>query len=307
MALVVLIPTTGRFVFNADINPDIHIGLITCCSTLIVLNSLFPLLTDTKRNLSFVIFFILGFATTIIVLLSSDVGFPFQYDATNPTTKRLEIFCAKRTFLNDNNDVTIADTVCKVHRLDYMWSGKLLEAVPEYKTKKHVPTSEECQTMIGCGFPDDWMTGFGFENQGWIINNYDLYIPKRNRVSLNKISAYRIDQKHFNLTMEINGPNDIFVKISTITGVKIESSGPMSITKGSESKFRIFRKPKNLLPIMFWLVVSGWKDENGLMQVVVGGRSWSHKIKQGDNEFVDNHPQWVTPYVYVFDYKYYNF
>ena len=164
--LTVLIPTAGRFVFNADVNPDIHIGLITCCSILVVLNNLFPLLTDSKRNLSFALFFLLGFATTIIILLSSDIGFPFRYDPKHPTTKRLEIFCAKRTFMDVDRVVTITDTVCKTHRLDYMWSGKLMDAVPEYKSKKHVPNSVECQTMIGCGFPDDWMTGFGFEDQG---------------------------------------------------------------------------------------------------------------------------------------------
>ena len=49
--MTVLIPGTGRFVFNYDINPDIHIGLIMCVSTLIIFNNLYPIWIF-KKNLT---------------------------------------------------------------------------------------------------------------------------------------------------------------------------------------------------------------------------------------------------------------
>ena len=309
--MTVLIPSSGRFVFNADINPDIHIGFVVCVSTLILLNSIFPLLLESKYNLYFALAFLLAFVSSIIILFASDIGFPFRYDETNPTTKRLNIFCAKRTFFGVNNTVSKIDTVYNIHRMDYMWSDKLLDAVPEYKIKNQLPNETDCRTMIGCGFPDEWMTGFGFQNQGWLIIESNPIIPEKNRVSVEKVSVVEIENNssRFNLTMEINGPNDIFVELLATKDVEIESSGPSSITMGSLSKFRVFRRSQDLSTIKFWLILSEWKEENGSLHVVAAGRSWNDTMKQGYSNFtfVDNHPKWVAPYVDVLDYKYYIF
>ena len=191
------------------------------------------------------------------------------------------------------------------------WSDKLLDAVPEYKMKKHVPNETDCSAMISCGLPDEWMTGFGFQNQGWLIDNSIPIIPEKNRVSVEKVSVIAIENNssRVNLTMKINGPNDIFVELLATKGLKIESSGPSSITKESLSKFRVFRRSQNLSSIIFWLILSEWKEEYGSLHVVAAGRSWNDIMKQGYSNFtfVDNHPQWVAPYVDVFDYKYYIF
>ena len=309
--MTLLIPSSGRFVFNADINPDLHIGFVVCISTLILLNSIFPLLLESKYNLYFASAFLLAFVSSIMILSASDIGFPFRFDETNPTTKRLNIFCAKRTFLGVNNTVSKIDTVYRIHRMDYTWSDKLLDAVPEYKMKKHLPNETDCSAMISCGFPDEWMTGFGFQNQGWLIDDSIPIIPEKNRVSVEKVSVVEIENNssRFNLTMKINGPNDIFVELLTSKGVEIESSGPSYITKESLSKFRVFRRSQNLSPIKFWLILLEWKEEYGSLHLVAAGRSWNDTMKQGYSNFtfVDKHPQWVTPYVDVFDYKYYIF
>ena len=76
--------------------------------------------------------------------------------------------------------------------------------VPEYKMKKYVPNNTECQTMIGCGFPADWMTGFGFKDQGWLIIDSIPFIAEKNRISVRIASASRIgtNSNSFNITME---------------------------------------------------------------------------------------------------------
>ena len=195
--------------------------------------------------------------------------------------------------------------------MDYMWSDKLLDAVPEYKIKNQLPNETDCRTMIGCGFPDEWMTGFGFQNQGWLIIESNPIIPENNQVSVEKVSVVEIENNpsRFNLTMKINGPNDIFVELLATKDVEIESSGPSSITMESLSKFRVFRRSQDLSTIKFWLILSEWKEENGSLHVVAAGRSWNDTMKQGYSNFtfVDNHPKWVASYVDVLDYKYYIF
>ena len=148
--LTVFIPIMGRTTTLG--NPDISIGLITTLSTIVILAYFFPLLINSKFNLNFALIYIAIFISTFSTLFLSNAGFPFHYDTNFPTTKRLNIFAAKRTFVETNGTIIKSDSLYKIDRQDYTGNKVLSNAIPEYKTKLVYPNKENCsKSVIKCG------------------------------------------------------------------------------------------------------------------------------------------------------------
>ena len=245
----------------------------------------------------------LAFVISIVTLFCSNAGFPFHYDSINPTPKQLSILSAKRTFLDANGDIFKMDGIYKIDRYDvengkHMWSKHLMDAVPEYRNT-HIISQTECSTMIGCGYP------YGSLGQSWIISDSMPFIPEEYQVNLTIVSFKKGDDGH-NFTMEMNGPNEIELKVFPSPGVHIQKSGPSFFSYG-QRLLKVSRESISLSSQKFCLLISGWQEEEDLMEAAIAGRSWDYALKHGDSDFVDKHPQWVTPYTYAVDYKYYYF
>ena len=163
----------------------------------------------------------------------------------------------------------------------------------------------ECMSMVGCGYPEDE------KGQLWINDNDTIpAIPKGRDVNLTILSSEKMSTWHndeYNITMLLNGPDYIKIVLSPSPNTRILYSGPFDIANSLQVS--LLRASSSPAPQTFWIVVSGWQEDERLMEAVAIGyfRHGDGVIKPGDNEFVDKHPKWVDPFAYVVDYKYYYF
>ena len=99
--------------------------------------------------------------------------------------------------------------------------------------------------------------------------------------------------------------------MSATKGIEILSSGPEYFDIASTSSLTYINSDitQTLNPFTFWLLIQGWNETQRLMEAVIIGhyRQEDGVLKKGDSEFVDKHPDWVAPFSYIVDYKYYYF
>ena len=305
--LTVLVPTMGRN--GMDDNPEFTISILMTFSTLILMYMFIPSLFNSSKHLSLVILLGTTFFISLVVLIATDASFPYKNDTTYPTTKRLTIMYTKRNFIDKFDDTSMEDAGYLTKKFDYHWSEKLLEAVPEYRTS-HVINETECEIMTGCGYPQ------GKEGYLWTKADDLPTIPRENEVHLNIVSNEKVSMMYnndtfYNVTMEMSGPNYRIIMMSPANGVEIISSGPGYFDIASTLSLTYLNSniPQTLESFTFWLLIKGWNEAQRLMEAVIIGhyRQEDGVLKKGDNEFVDKHPDWVAPFSYVVDYKYYYF
>ena len=108
--------------------------------------------------------------------------------------------------------------------------------------------------------------------------------------------------------MELNGPSFIMLLLYPQNNINILSSGPFADLY-STLNIDMIRASIPTSPQIFWLEVTGWTEEARWMDAIIVGhfRHGDGILKNGDSEFVDKHPDWVAPFAYIVDYKYYYF
>ena len=305
--LTVLVPTMGRN--GIDDNPEITISVLTTFSTLILFYMFIPSLFNSSKHLSLIILLGTTFFISLLVLITTGASFPYQNDVTYPTTKRLTIMHTKRNFTDKFDAKSTEDAGYLTKKFDYHWSEKLLEAVPEYRTS-HVINETECNILVGCGYPQS--------KQGYLWTKTDDLpsIPRGNEVNLKIISHEKVPMMYNNdtfyiVTMEMSGPNYRIIMMSPANGIEIISSGPGYFDIASRLSLTYINSDitQTSNPFTFWLLIKGWNEAKRLMEAVIIGhyRQEDGVLKKGDSEFVDKHPDWVAPFSYIVDYKYYYF
>merc|ERR1712218_236913 len=180
-----------------------------------------------------------------------------------------------------------------------------MDTVPDYKNS-HIINGTECVKMIGCGYP--YISRTSIEGQIWTKEDSVPSIPNGNEVNLTIvcIDPIKIDNRTLhNITIEMNGPSSIKLILSPYP-VKILSSGPYD-ELAERLTLDFLRASVSPTPENFWILVEGWDGNIHFLDAVVIGyfRHGDGVLKPGDNEFVDKHPEWVAPFSYIVDYKYY--
>jgi len=307
--LTVFIPILGRF--GTSKNPDIMLGVLISLVTIIIIQFILPIVLLIPKKLSFSLLLILAFILSIIVISSSCIGFPYSADFTHPSPKRLTILHTNRTFYDQNGEINRTDSGYLTIHEDYQWPTSIETSVPEYTTA-HWVDGKDCQFKLGCGFPQ-WRPGMEAALGNVWVNGSSPQIPTESpEVKLCVISdSVKCDNTHCNITMEIDGPNEITLLMKPYPNVKLIKPlylNNWGVMDNRDILGKQFVRGLNPGPIRFTISVSGWTTGESLMDASVTGNfvHGAGLLDRRNDDFLSKHPAWTTISAWVAQYKYYS-
>ena len=169
--------------------------------------------------------------------------------------------------------------------------------MPEYKTGYQV-SQDDCDSWLGCGYPQFRVKLRQGERNYWVEAPAPTLVSP-SEVNL-KVVSVKSDGELYNVTMEVSGPNRVFLFMSPVKGVEVDGWGFSSeVAKGEDWKegrasYGVqFLQGLQLRPQRFWITVSGWREGEPLMEASVAGH-----YQHGQVSLVI-FGQWYTEYVFV--------
>lgn len=300
LVFIVFIPIMGRK--GSINNPEFLIGIITCVTVFVLLQPFLPILISYSRKLISisVAVWALAFVVTLLVVLFSEVGFPYSGDRENPIPKRMILYHTRK------NEFGTVSGGFLFARSDYYDPTELDDIIPEYRNAVHIPR-EVCDVVLGCSLPiyQKWSTSNlkSQKTSKWLEASPPAI--QSDPVSISIISDEPTMERRRNITLEVEGPKSIVLILVPNLDVGFTSWSidrkmtTASQWQGRDAYFFNLIQGLNSRKVDFWIemeVSTDWTREDGYMTALLNGHH-----HEGENKFnldlkgiVEKFPSWVT-------------
>ena len=211
------IPIMGRS--GSSLNPDFIIGYKAAAMTLATLSFICPLFMVMKRPTAIINTLYMVTFTTVILVISTRLGFPYSASPSNLAPHRSLIIHASREFYHRSGDKFKDDSGFFVINLDRNSPSVLYHWVPEFYTMKDV-TERDCQKYLYCGVPAYYPCSSMLKINNWIPGPKPKIFRDTN---ITLLHADEVAPHVMRFLFQASGPDHMGVYFSPKSGVTLNT------------------------------------------------------------------------------------
>ncbi|XP_040581648.1 endoplasmic reticulum metallopeptidase 1 [Lepeophtheirus salmonis] len=308
------VPIMGRS--GSTLNPDLLIGYKAASMTLITMSYICPLVMVMRKPIYVVSALYMSTIITVILVLTTRLGFPYSASPTNLAPQRSLIMHTAREFYSKDGSLIKEDSAFFLSNLDRNSPNLLIKHVPPFHDLKQV-SEKDCDQYIFCGLPMYYPASSMLK-----IHHY-LKAP-RPRIyqdtSLKLIHSEEHKPQVLKLLFRVEGPDHMGIFISPAVGVKLTSwsfvegkilNGPSWIDN-RPTHYVFYSHGISPTPWEFWLefkVPKSYSPDRDLVDISVTGHiiHGIHMQSPDLQELLQYFPSWSYPLGWTATYKAFKF
>ncbi|XP_063241668.1 endoplasmic reticulum metallopeptidase 1-like isoform X2 [Bacillus rossius redtenbacheri] len=302
------VPIMGRS--GAGNHAEAVVALLSTVQFMLLFCYLVPLILLVREPQRIFLVFGSIFATALLLLFFTPLGFPYSGRLDSPTPQRFLLAHAERTYHDLSGRVRSKQTGYWVVNMDQNSPDSVMSLVPEMSRAELV---QSCSTELFCGLPYLMPVVTFIWKTHWIpAAPPDIPIPTNLLLISTEYHGHNIRRMTFNVT----GPDHIGVMMSPVPGATLEKwslvdGEPLRSAKWNnrETYFVYYSCASDPEPWRFWIDLNVPDKMNYTLDIAVTSHflHGPHQTSGEFRRFMSKFPSWTVTSGWVATYKSWKF